>query len=139
MPGGYGQPASTLPILTLDGGDVGEFDYSAFLDEQDLDYLAESSESMTTPPSSSSLSSATLSGAPLQRLAPQQQHLAPSTALTIRSPGSVADRNTSPEGQVQRRQRLERRGHTKSRRGCFNCKRRRIKVRRPEGREKDMD
>lgn len=26
------------------------------------------------------------------------------------------------------KQRLERRGHTKSRRGCFNCKRRRIKV-----------
>jgi hypothetical protein len=26
------------------------------------------------------------------------------------------------------KQRLERRGHTKSRRGCYNCKRRRIKV-----------
>lgn len=29
------------------------------------------------------------------------------------------------------KQRLERRGHTKSRRGCYNCKRRRIKVFRP--------
>ena len=140
MPGGYGQPTSALPILSLDNGDVGGFggfDYSAFLDEQDLDYLAESSESMATPPSSST-PSATLSDAPLQRLAPQQQHLASSTTLAIRSPGSVAGRNTSPEGQVQRRQRLERRGHTKSRRGCFNCKRRRIKVRRPGEREKNM-
>lgn len=32
-------------------------------------------------------------------------------------------------GQLQlQKQRLERRGHTKSRRGCYNCKRRRIKV-----------
>ncbi|RCI17230.1 hypothetical protein L249_2441 [Ophiocordyceps polyrhachis-furcata BCC 54312] len=40
---------------------------------------------------------------------------------------------SSPETAVVRRQpvqrqRLERRGHTKSRRGCYNCKRRRIKV-----------
>ncbi|RDA83619.1 hypothetical protein CP532_2842 [Ophiocordyceps camponoti-leonardi (nom. inval.)] len=39
---------------------------------------------------------------------------------------------SSPEAAVVRRQpvqrqRLERRGHTKSRRGCYNCKRRRIK------------
>ncbi|KAF3800548.1 hypothetical protein GCG54_00003446 [Colletotrichum gloeosporioides] len=33
---------------------------------------------------------------------------------------------SSPRTPVQK-QRLERRGHTKSRRGCFNCKRRRIK------------
>lgn len=39
--------------------------------------------------------------------------------------------------QQQQRQRLERRGHTKSRRGCYNCKRRRIKVSmsRPNGKE----
>lgn len=30
--------------------------------------------------------------------------------------------------QAAKRQRLERKGHTKSRRGCFNCKKRRIKV-----------
>lgn len=29
---------------------------------------------------------------------------------------------------MQQGQRMERRGHTKSRRGCYNCKRRRIKV-----------
>ncbi|PFH62055.1 hypothetical protein XA68_15263 [Ophiocordyceps unilateralis] len=38
---------------------------------------------------------------------------------------------SSPDAVVRRqpaqRQRLERRGHTKSRRGCYNCKRRRIK------------
>jgi hypothetical protein len=137
MPGGYGQPSSALPILAIDG-DIGEFDYSAFLDEHDLNYLAESSESMATPPTSSSPSSATLSDAPPQRLAPQQQRLAPSTALTVRSPGNVAGRNTNTERQVQHRQRLERRGHTKSRRGCFNCKRRRIKARRPGETDKNM-
>ncbi|PHH73069.1 hypothetical protein CDD80_4074 [Ophiocordyceps camponoti-rufipedis] len=47
-------------------------------------------------------------------------------------PGPTSDRPgpSSPEPVVvvrRQRQRLERRGHTKSRRGCYNCKRRRIK------------
>lgn len=36
------------------------------------------------------------------------------------------------------KQRLERRGHTKSRRGCYNCKRRHIKVFRPVRARRDM-
>ncbi|KJZ68783.1 hypothetical protein HIM_11827 [Hirsutella minnesotensis 3608] len=44
---------------------------------------------------------------------------------------STADGGSSLDAVVRRqpahRQRLERRGHTKSRRGCYNCKRRRIK------------
>lgn len=32
---------------------------------------------------------------------------------------------------LSHKQKLERRGHLKSRRGCFNCKRRRIKVQEP--------
>ncbi|KAK1847697.1 C6 transcription factor [Colletotrichum chrysophilum] len=44
---------------------------------------------------------------------------------------AVAANNSRPEISTSnapvQKQRLERRGHTKSRRGCFNCKRRRIK------------
>ena len=41
--------------------------------------------------------------------------------------GSI-DAATEPAAEkLTQRQRLERKGHTKSRRGCFNCKRRRIK------------
>lgn len=40
---------------------------------------------------------------------------------------SVASSELIPRLPAQK-QRLERRGHTKSRRGCYNCKRRRIKV-----------
>ncbi|CAK7266820.1 hypothetical protein SEPCBS57363_002285 [Sporothrix epigloea] len=41
------------------------------------------------------------------------------------TPGS--SNNVSSSGSGSYNKRLERRGHTKSRRGCFNCKRRRIK------------
>ncbi|CAK7271486.1 hypothetical protein SEPCBS119000_004632 [Sporothrix epigloea] len=45
------------------------------------------------------------------------------------TPGSitVSSNNISSSDSVSHSKRLERRGHTKSRRGCFNCKRRRIK------------
>ncbi|KZL65188.1 C6 transcription factor [Colletotrichum tofieldiae] len=41
-------------------------------------------------------------------------------------PGNSGGESSSQNATAQK-QRLERRGHTKSRRGCFNCKRRRIK------------
>ncbi|KAI5862331.1 hypothetical protein GGS23DRAFT_571901 [Durotheca rogersii] len=44
--------------------------------------------------------------------------------LSIASPAGRTAKGSSNSGQ---RQRSERRGHTKSRRGCYNCKRRRIK------------
>lgn len=44
-----------------------------------------------------------------------------------RSPGASGSSMVVRRSPAQR-QRLERRGHTKSRRGCYNCKRRRIKV-----------
>lgn len=96
-------PSATLPMLTLDG-EPSDFDYGAFLQEEDVDYLAEDS-------STSSHTLAESSPPP----------------LTSQSNTSVVRSGSSS----QPRQRLERRGHTKSRRGCFNCKRRRIKVGRP--------
>jgi hypothetical protein len=126
---GYAEPTIALPLLTLDSTDVGEFDYSTFLqDQQDIDYLAEESSGSTTEPQLTP-SSGTLSDAPLQVLAPRQDHLSPSTALAAQPRNHAGrDSRTSPGPQGLAKQRLERRGHTKSRRGCFNCKRRRIKV-----------
>lgn len=140
MTGDYGQPmTATLPILTLDNNDSAEFDYSIFLQDQreDIDYLAEeSSASTSTPPVlSTSPTSARLSRGPLQAIAPRQQHL-PATGTLTPYPYSESVHSksgTSPEALAQPKQRLERRGHTKSRRGCFNCKRRRIKVSRVPG------
>ncbi|KEZ46134.1 hypothetical protein SAPIO_CDS0995 [Scedosporium apiospermum] len=75
-----------------------DFDYGAFLREDAMDLAP-----------------------PLDR--------SPSTPTVAGSPGESSSNPGSSE--VSRRptqkQRHERRGHTKSRRGCFNCKRRRIK------------
>ncbi len=146
----YSQPptAAAMPLLTFDHhvNDAGEFDYSAFLqdlqDTEDVDYLAEESSGSTGEPrlTPASSSSWTLPDPALQLLAPRQVPslaLCPPSALEAHSRGSSGrDSSTSPGGQGQgqgnslahAKQRLERRGHTKSRRGCFNCKRRRIKV-----------
>ncbi|KAK4121808.1 hypothetical protein N657DRAFT_647298 [Parathielavia appendiculata] len=125
-PTGYAQPRAALPIPSLDYDEVGQVEYSAYFQDQqdDLGYFAgESSESGTSPPLPSlAPSSETVSDPSLQLLAPRQQHVAPVTALTTLSRGIA-----SSEAQAAGKQKLERRGHTKSRRGCFNCKRRRIK------------
>lgn len=94
--------------------DSSEFDYTAYL-QPDAGYadgvqgystaaLSESSGGMHTPPYSSSRSLASSNN--------NNGHLELSLRRTL----------------MQQRQRAERRGHTKSRRGCYNCKRRRIKV-----------
>lgn len=60
-----------------------------------------------------SSSSATLSNSPQQAVVPHRPiAIAPFNAVTRAAP----------------KKRLERRGHFKSRNGCFNCKKRRIKV-----------
>ncbi|KAK4102619.1 hypothetical protein N658DRAFT_495332 [Parathielavia hyrcaniae] len=118
-PLGYGQPTAALPMLPFDYDEMDQAEYSAYLQDRndDLGYLAgESSESAMSP------SSGTGFNPSLQLLAPRQQPLAPGAALTVPSRGKA-----SQEAQAAAKQRLERRGHTKSRRGCFNCKRRRIK------------
>jgi hypothetical protein len=96
--------------------DPSEFDYAAFLQADDVGFTdpmqgqsaaslsGSSGEGMHTPPDPGArgLSGNGDNGNPLD--------------LSLRR---------LPE---QGRLRLERRGHTKSRRGCYNCKRRRIKV-----------
>lgn len=118
------------PLLTLDANDVADFDYSAYVqDQQDMGYLAEeSSASVSTPP----LPSAPSDALP-QTLTPPQLQLPSSSpsALVVPRAGSGSGSgsgSTVNTGLGLQKQRLERRGHTKSRRGCFNCKRRRIKV-----------
>jgi hypothetical protein len=138
MPADYGQPTTALPCLALDAGDGSEFDYSAFLqDQQDMDYFAEdSSGSAGGLPLHTPSPSSTFSDSALQALAPRQQQqqqllqqlLPPAARSSGHGSGSDGGSSRSAEGQVVPKQRLERRGHTKSRRGCFNCKRRRIKV-----------
>ncbi|TPX11011.1 uncharacterized protein E0L32_008048 [Thyridium curvatum] len=114
----YTQPL--MPMITLDA-EPADFEYGAFLEETedvDVDYMAEESSTSNT--------SRTVMGDRVPVLAAHgsSSSSSPSTALTATAqPGSgKSTSSTSPP-----KQRLERRGHTKSRRGCFNCKRRRIK------------
>lgn len=60
-----------------------------------------------------SSSSATLSNSPGQAIAPR---------------GPIAIAPLNPVARAPAKKKLERRGHFKSRNGCFNCKKRRIKV-----------
>lgn len=60
-----------------------------------------------------SSSSATLSNSPGQAIAPR---------------GTIAIAPLNPVARAPAKKKLERRGHFKSRNGCFNCKKRRIKV-----------
>ncbi|KAF7559878.1 hypothetical protein G7046_g4262 [Stylonectria norvegica] len=100
-----------LPPDLLVYPDPSDFNYGAFLQGDDNDIIftedaprpsvAQFSDSSgkATPPSSDNRSSSYASGS-----------------------SAVARRQSAAQ-----KQRLERRGHTKSRRGCYNCKRRRIK------------
>lgn len=102
-----------LPLMALDD-DQQDFDFGAFLQEDDVDHMAEDS--------SASASTDNMGITPLSQSPPVA---GPSTGAGASAGSSALVRTTS---EIQRqKQRLERRGHTKSRRGCFNCKRRRIK------------
>ena len=138
-----------LPLLPLSDGGSLDFDYSTLFQGEmdDIDYLAGEESSASTsgtnnisPPTAAptSTSLAVLGSTPDMVLGSADMNannprndgghgvvpLAPRT-----SPGdheSVS--GTGNDISMGSKQRLERRGHTKSRRGCFNCKRRRIKV-----------
>ncbi|KAI5462280.1 hypothetical protein BGZ63DRAFT_354236 [Mariannaea sp. PMI_226] len=91
--------------------DQGDFDYGAFLQGDEISF-GESAHGMT---SGGGFSDDSHSG-----------------QATPPSPDTRSTSNASTGTEIARRQpaakqRLERRGHTKSRRGCYNCKRRRIK------------
>jgi hypothetical protein len=87
------------PLMTLNDGPP-NFDYTPFLQDEEIDYLAEDNSSSS------------------------------SVALALSTPSSNSSPPTARSSKkvAAQKQRLERRGHTKSRRGCYNCKRRRIKV-----------
>ncbi|KAM7206272.1 C6 zinc finger protein [Rhypophila sp. PSN 637] len=117
------------------------YDFDTFIQDQDLDldldldmdYLAEESSG------SGSGSSKTLSdgGSQSNYTVPRASTAAPMPATrpqvplapAVVPPLSTSGIRTTAAAAVlsSRQQRMERKGHTKSRRGCFNCKRRRIK------------
>ncbi|KXJ96938.1 hypothetical protein Micbo1qcDRAFT_229726 [Microdochium bolleyi] len=119
-----------LPLLSVDRDDnnllaiaARNFDYGAFLGDPDLDYLAEAESPLSHP---SSGGDGTLNISPLAH-GGGGQLLRHHNSSGSDNNGSGSGGGSSASNSNSRRQRLERRGHTKSRRGCYNCKRRRIK------------
>ncbi|KAI8634132.1 hypothetical protein F5Y19DRAFT_200576 [Xylariaceae sp. FL1651] len=88
---------TNLPLLTLNNSNT-EFDYAAYIQDGDIDCLGDAGSS----------------GSPSVVNEIAGTSVSPPTPSTSKS-----DSNQKP--------RMERRGHTKSRNGCYNCKRRRIK------------
>lgn len=102
------QPAD-FPLWTAEN--TAGLEYAPYFQGESDYYLGEASSSG----SGSALTNSTAdTAAPTRLPLPRPSLLPPATAA---SKAAV------------RRRGLERRGHMKSRRGCFNCKRRRIKVR----------
>jgi hypothetical protein len=101
--------SAALPLPSTPG----DFDYAAFLEDDEMDYAAGDDNAYSGLSDSSSQNRESSSSRPAAGAD------AESSALTR----LVAGSESAPG-----KQRLERRGHTKSRRGCFNCKRRRIKA-----------
>ncbi|KAK4146510.1 uncharacterized protein C8A04DRAFT_9792 [Dichotomopilus funicola] len=144
--GGYSH-GHNQPLLSLDPADS-ELDYASFLQDQqdiDLDYFAgEESTSSSGGPLLDVTSPSVYPDASMQALAPQpsypqhqlaprqqgqQQQLSPATSQPGYGGGyhQYGNLGSGPHSGAISKPRMERRGHTKSRRGCFNCKRRRIK------------
>ncbi|KAK1750002.1 C6 zinc finger protein [Echria macrotheca] len=111
-----------MDFLSPDLTAAPEFDYGAFFQgveqNEDIDYLAEESSASTNTLGEHVLG--VVPGAVPPTSTTTQ-------ALTVQRPPSDGGGSSPGSGPVAK-QRLERRGHTKSRRGCFNCKRRRIKA-----------
>lgn len=129
--------SSNIPSFTgLNDGPVDfNYEFDAFIQDQDINYLAgESSGSSNTLSDGHSPPTTT-------ELMPPGQLIAPAPAPTsTHSPSTLTLGQTLVNGGLRfpspattsnaalSKHRMERKGHTKSRRGCFNCKRRRIKV-----------
>ncbi|KAL8281812.1 hypothetical protein RB597_009498 [Gaeumannomyces tritici] len=126
------QPGGLPPSLLAAGFGPDDFDYDAFLESaQDADYLAE--ESSASNRSSGGDGSEPQPAMPLGASSSSFQVAISSYYSAAAAVAQVPLGDSSSSGDSSRsppppKQRLERRGHTKSRRGCFNCKRRRIKV-----------
>ncbi|EJT69375.1 hypothetical protein GGTG_12994 [Gaeumannomyces tritici R3-111a-1] len=124
------QPGGLPPSLLAAGFGPDDFDYGAFLESaQDADYLAE--ESSASNRSSGGDGSEPQPAMPLGAFSSSFQvaisSYSAATAVAQVPLGDSSSSGDSSRSPPPPKQRLERRGHTKSRRGCFNCKRRRIK------------
>ncbi|KAL2264047.1 hypothetical protein VTK26DRAFT_3085 [Humicola hyalothermophila] len=125
------------PLLTLSSAsDPAGLEFAALLQQpEDLGYLAEESGGSSlgafpaTSPSSGALSDASVTTTSPVALAVRPAGGGRVIRPAVREVGvSGGDRGAGTGGaKPQQKPRLERRGHTKSRRGCFHCKRRRIK------------
>jgi hypothetical protein len=121
-----GRAARALPLLPAMSSRGYEDDIMSFPDPSDFDYTAYLQPDAGFADGVQGYSTATLSESS------GGMHTPP-YASSRSLPSSSSINNSSLElslhrTPMQQRQRLERRGHTKSRRGCYNCKRRRIKV-----------
>ena len=108
-----------------------DFDYGAFLQSaDDVAFHQQHQQSLAPNPHTGHASP----GQQAPPLAPTAFSDSSVGRVTPPSDGPSARRDSSTDlvrkgSELTGKQRLERRGHTKSRRGCYNCKRRRIKVR----------
>jgi hypothetical protein len=106
-----------------------DFDYGAFLQSADDVAFHQQHQQGLTPNPHTGHSSPGQQAPPLASTA-----FSDSSVGRVTPPSDGARRDSSTDlvrkgSELTGKQRLERRGHTKSRRGCYNCKRRRIKVR----------
>ena len=132
--------SSNMPsFIGLNDGLVDfNYDFDAFIQDEDIDYLAgESSGSSNTlsdghSPPTTTEPLTTMPSVPLIAPAPAPTSTHSPGTLTLGqdlvSGGLRLSPSAASSSAALSKQRMERRGHTKSRRGCFNCKRRRIKV-----------
>ncbi|KAK0635061.1 hypothetical protein B0T17DRAFT_29195 [Bombardia bombarda] len=125
----FGMPLDLFPPPGLDDEPpFPDFDYAAFLHGNDIDYVAEGSPTSTNNTTLSDDSLQTLTGylptiiAPATNSSPRTSTNTGTNTRSGPAAGSIGQSTSLPP-----KQRVERRGHTKSRRGCFHCKRRRIK------------
>ncbi|KAK3315318.1 hypothetical protein B0H66DRAFT_565067 [Apodospora peruviana] len=117
----YIQSGSFLNDMSTDF----DYDYGAFIQDDDADYLAgESSGSNTLEDGISPTLTAGMLTANTTTSAPPAPTV---TAMALMPNRQISVTSAASPSALLPRTRLERRGHTKSRRGCFNCKRRRIK------------
>ncbi|KAH7366861.1 C6 zinc finger protein [Plectosphaerella cucumerina] len=121
MMDGTRQPPTLMPMP----GSPLDFDYDVFLQDGTMTFntddayssatLSDSGSGQKTTPVTGGSSS---SGGDLLQVSPQDTSTGSSSSRTM---------SLAPAPSHSQKQRMERRGHTKSRSGCFNCKRRRIK------------
>lgn len=125
-----------LHVCGPDNGPVElNFDFDAFLRDEDMNYVVDESSGSNTLSDRDDHSPTTANG--LLTTMPPSTMIVPGRALgsntalgqSLMSRGNPhLSPSAASSSAALSKHRMERKGHTKSRRGCFNCKRRRIKV-----------